>query len=202
MVIVSGVILAVALTALCITGQITRPVVSETGVAYDQKLNFAAFGYRLEQDFVPQHQYLDLVRVYVDTLECVRDVGTLQVSVLNQNGECMFETSLPISELPQYGWVEIPVHTQLAPGQINTFILESVDCVDHGPSVSFVDPELAADLEQQDCHLVYAGLEVENLTLRTAFHYVVPVEWYEYLVYYVFGLLLIVLVIHVIVFCV
>lgn len=194
MVVVSGVILTAVLAALCITGRITRSVVSESGVAYEQKVDSVAFGYQLEQDFVPQYEYLDIVKVHVDTSACARDLGELQVSILNQYKEHVFFAAVPVSELPQYGWVEIPVRTRLAPGEIHTLVLESVDCVDYGPKISFVDSRLAAAAEQQGAHLVYAGIDVEHSALQAAFIYAVPIEIYEYLVYYVFGLFLICLV--------
>ena len=194
-VIVSGIILAMVLTALCITGRITRAVVSESGVAYEQKVDSVAFGYQLEQDFIPQYESLEIVKVHIDASECAREVGVLQVSILNQYGEHIFFMAIPVSELPQYGWVEIPVHVQLTPGEVNTLVLESVDCVDYGPKISFLDSRLAASAEQKGFHLVYAGMDVEHSALQVAFVYAVPITIYEYLVYYVFGLILIVLVI-------
>lgn len=193
-VIAGGVILAVVLTALCITGRITRTVVSQSGVAYEQKVDSVAFGYRLEQDFMPQYESLEMVKIYIDTSECTRDAGALQVSILNQYKEQMFCTTIPISELPQYGWVEVPVHMQMTLGEVNTLVLESVDCVDYGPKISFLDSRLAASAEQKGFHLVYAGMDVEHSALRAEFVYAVPIAIYEYLVYYVFGLILIGLV--------
>ena len=51
-----GILLAGALAVLCVTGRITREVVSESGVAYEQKVDSVAYGYRLEQDFMPQYE--------------------------------------------------------------------------------------------------------------------------------------------------
>lgn len=192
---VSGIILAAVLAAFCATGRITRAVVSESGAAYEQKVDSIAFGYRLEQDFVPQYENLDILKLHIDAADCAKDLGALQVSILNEKGDQVFLTAIPVSELPQYGWVEIPVHTRLAPGQVSTLILESVDCVDTGPKISFLDSRLAAAAEQRGFHLIYAGMDVEHSALRAAFIYAVSIESYEYLVYYIFGLFLIILVI-------
>lgn len=189
-----GILLAGTLAALCITGRVTREVVSESGVAYEQKVDSVAYGYQLEQDFVPQYGHLDRVEVHVDASGCARDQGELQVSILDGDGNRVFLGAVPVPELPQYGWVEVPVHVQLTPGEVSTLVLESVGCVDHGPKISFLDSRLAASAEQQGFHLVYAGMDVEHSALQAAFVYAVPIGVHEYLIYYVFGLGLIVFV--------
>jgi len=194
-VIAFGILLAGALAALCVTGRITREVVSENGVAYEQKVDSVAYGYRLEQDFMPQYEYLDSVKVHVDASECSREQGELQFGILDASGEQVFSGAVPVAELPQFGWAEASIHTRLAPGQVYTLVLESVGCVDNGPKISFVDAGLAASAEQQAFHLVYAGVETEDSALQVSFVYAVPIEGYEYLAYYVFGLLLLAMVI-------
>lgn len=194
-VIAGGILLAVVLAGLCITGRITRKVVSESGVAYEQKVDSVAFGYRLEQEFAPWYECLDAVRIHVDASGCARELGELQVRITDGQGEQVFLDALPVSGLPQYGWVEVPVHVRLMPGETSTLVLESVGCVDNGPRISFLDARLAASAEQQGFHLVYAGMDVEHSALQAAFVYAVPIEIYEYFIYYVFGLLLIVLVV-------
>ena len=154
-----------------------------------------AYGYRLEQKFAPQYEYLDSVKVHVDASGCSREQGELQFGILDASGEQVFSGAVPIAGLPQYGWAEAPVHTRLVPGQVYTLVLESVGCVDNGPKISFVDAGLAASTEQQAFHLVYAGVETEDSALQASFVYAVPIEWYEYLAYYVFGLLLLAMVI-------
>lgn len=144
---------------------------------------------------MPRYECLDAVRIHVDASGCVRELGELQVSITDGQGEQVFLAALPVSGLPQYGWVEVPVHVRLMPGETGTLVLESVGCVDNGPRISFLDARLAASVEQQGCHLVYAGMEVEHSALQTAYVYAVPIEIYEYLIYYVFGLLLISLVV-------
>ncbi len=188
---VSGILLAGALAALCIAGRITREVVSESGIAYEQKVDSVAYGYQLEQDFVPQYGYLDSVAVHVDASGCARELGELQVSILDKYGDQVFFAAVPVPDLPQYGWVEVPVHMQLAPGEVKTLVLESVGCVDSGPKISFIDTRLAAAAEQQGFDLVYAGVPKEHLGLKMMFIYAVPIEVYEYFIYYVFGLILI-----------
>lgn len=191
---VFGFVLALVLTVLCITEQITRTTISKTGVAYEQKVDSVAFGYQLKQDFVSQYERLDTIEIYIDSSGCARDLGALECTVLNENGKQIFFTEIPVSELPRNGWVEVPVRLRLLPGQVNTLILESVGCVDNGPSISFVDSRLAAVPEQQGFHLVYAGMDVEHSALKAAFCYTIPIELYEYFAYYIFGLMLIALV--------
>lgn len=188
-----AVVLAAALAVPGITGRITRKVVSESGVAYEQKVDSVAFGYQLEQDFVPQYEKLDTLRLHIDAAGCAREQGALQVSILDENGNQVFRSAVPVSELPQYGWVDVPVRTRLTPGRVSTVVLESVDCADFGPKISFLDARLAAAAEQQSRNLVYAGMDVEHSALQAAFIYEVPIEIYAYFVYYVFGLFLILL---------
>lgn len=192
---VCAIVLAALLAAAGIKGRITRTVASGSGVAYEQKVDSVAFGYKLEQDFVPQYADLDAVKIHIDASGCAREFGELQVSILNEHDEQVFFSALPVSGLPQYGWVEVPVHAPLEPGQVNTLILESVGCVDNGPKISFLDSRLAAAAEQQGFHLVYAGMDVEHSALKAAFIYAVPIEIYDYLVYFAFGLMLVSLVI-------
>lgn len=192
---VCSILLAVLLTALCVTGRITRKVESKSGTAYEQKVDSVAFGFKLEQKFMPQYEKLDAVRVHIDAAGCAKDVGALQVRILDEKGEEVFMTELPIADLPQYGWVEVPVQIQMTPGRPGTLILESVGCVDNGPKISFLDARLAAATEQQGFSLVYAGMDVEHSALQAAFVYAVPIECYEYLAYYMFGLFLMFLVI-------
>lgn len=192
---VSGFLLAGVLVGLCITGRITRAVVSKSGIAYEQKIDFVAFGCQLEQDFIPQYASLDRIMIHVDASGCARDIGSLQVGIVDESGEQVFFTAIPVADLPQYDWVEVPIHVELIPGQTCTLVLESVGCVDHGPRISFLDSRLAATAEQKGFHLVYAGMDVENSALQVSFIYAVPIEIYEYIIYYVFGLILMILVI-------
>lgn len=190
-----SILLAVLLVVFCMTGRITRTVESRSGTAYEQKVDSVAFGFRLEQKFTPQYERLDAVRVHIDASGCARDVGALQVGIFDENGVQVFMTELPVADLPQYGWVEVPVQIQLTPARPSTLILESVGCADNGPKISFLDSRLAASAEQQGFSLVYAGMEIEHSALQAAFVYAVPIERYEYLAYYAFGLFLMFLVI-------
>lgn len=187
----AGIVLAAALVLLGVTGRVTRTVVSESGVAYEQKVDSVAFGFQLRQGFVPQYGRLDAVKVHVDTSGCAKDAGELQVSILGEGGGQAAFTSIPISELPQYGWVEARVNARLAPGKAGTLVLESVGCADNGPKITFLDSRLAASKEQKGQGLVYAGMDVEHSALKISFIYSVPIKMYEYLVYYVFGMMLV-----------
>ena len=180
-------VIAVVLVLCCMNGKITRTVQSVSGVAYEQKVDSVAFGYRLEQMFKPQHEKLDTIKIYVDTSACSSEAGVLQISVTEES-DAVFYSQIPVSELPQYGWVDIPVHLQLSCDQTYCLVLESVDCIDFGPKISFYDAMLAATKEQQGYNLVYAGMEVTNSALRISFVYAVPIEVYEYFVFYIFGL--------------
>lgn len=186
-----GIVLAAGLVVLGITGRVTRTVVSDSGVAYDQKVDSVAFGFQLHQPFVPQYGRLDTVKLHVDASGCAREKGELQVSVLGENGEQAGFAAIPVSALPQYGWVEARVGAYLVPGKKSTLVLESVGCVDNGPKITFFDSRLAASPEQQGFNLVYAGMDVEHSALRMAFMYEVPIKMYEYLTYYAFGMLLV-----------
>ena len=183
-----------ALVFFCRNEKITRTVESVSGVAYEQKVDSIAFGYQLEQKFMPQYERLDILRIYVDTSECSREAGALQISVMEEQSNNIFCSQIPISELPQYGWVDIPVHLQLSCDQAYCIVLESIDCTDFGPKISFYDAKLAATKEQQGYDLTYAGMEVTNSVLRITFIYAVPIAIYEYLIYYIFGLVIVALI--------
>ena len=188
-----GILLIMVLIVSEITGWVTRNVESMSKAAYRQRVDSVAFGYQLKQDFVPQHELLDTIQIHVDASGCARDQGVMQFTILDQNSALVFCTEIPISELPQFGWAEVPVHTQLSLGQVYTLVLESVGCLDNGPAVSFVDSRIAATTEQQGFHLVYADMEVQYSALQVVFGYQVPIKLYEYPVYFVFGMLLILL---------
>lgn len=185
------VIAAVVLVLFCVNQKITRTVQSVNDPAYEQKVDSVAFGYQLEQKFTPQYEKLDAFRIYVDTLACATEVGVLQISVMEENANNIFCSQIPVLELPEYGWVDIPVHLQLSCNQTYTIVLESIDCVDFGPKISFYDAKLAATKEQQGYNLIYAGMEVTNSALRITFTYAAAIEAYEYFVYYVFGLVVV-----------
>lgn len=185
------VIAAVVLMLLGINQKITRTVQSVSGAAYEQKVDSVAFGYQLEQKFTPQYEKLDAFQIYVDTSACSADEGALQVSVMEENAKNIFSTQIPVSELPEYGWVDVLVHLQLSCNQTYTIVLESIGCIDFGPKISFYDAKLAATKEQQGYNLIYAGMEVTNSALRITFTYAVAIEAYEYFVYYIFGLVVV-----------
>ena len=191
-----GILLAAVLIASGVTGRVTRTVTSRSKAAYRQRVDSVAFGYQLKQDFVPQHERLEAIEIHVDAAGIVRDQGALRFTILDQDAASVFSTEIPVSELPEFGWMEVPVHTQVSSGQIYTLVLESVGCADNGPAVSFADSRLAATAEQQGFHLVYAEMDVKYSALQAVFRYEVPIEWYEYLVYYVFGMLMILLFLH------
>lgn len=185
------VIAAVVLMLLGISQKITRAVQSVSGVAYEQKVDSVAFGYQLEQKFTPQYEKLDAFKIYVDTSACSTQAGVLQISVVEENSNNIFCSQIPVSELPEYGWVDIPVHLRLSCNQTYTIVLESIGCIDFGPKISFYDAKLAATEEQQGYNLVYAGMEVTNSALRITFTYEVAIEIYEYFAYYIFGLVVV-----------
>lgn len=190
-----GAVLAALLVWLGITGRVARTVVSESGVSYEQKVDSVAFGFQLRQTFVPQYGRLDTIKVHVDASGCARETGKLQVSILDESGGEAAAVAIPVSALPQYGWVKAHMGARLVPGKTYTLVLESVGCVDNGPKITFLDSRLAASTEQEGGSLAYAGTEVERAALKMAFMYEVPIKMYEYLAYYAFGMLLFLLVI-------
>lgn len=183
-----GIIAAILLAVLGIGRKITDTVLSTSGVAYEQKVDSVAFGYKLEQPFDPQYQHLDAIRIYVDASSCSRKEGSLRAVIRDAAGEDIFISDLALGDLPQYGWIEIGTDLELSPGRMYTIVLEGVGTPDRGPKISILDAELAATEEQRGYTLAYAGMEVANTALRIAFAYAVPVGMRQYLTYLVFGL--------------
>lgn len=189
-----GIALAAALIMLGINGRITRTVLSRSGPAYEQKADSVAFGFRLKQPFVPQHERLDVIKVHVDTSACAKETGELQVSILDENDKQAAFTAIPISGLPQYGWADAHVNAKLAPGKVYTLVLESVGCVDNGPKITFLDSRLAASAEQKGFNLAYAEMDVAYSALKIQFEYKIPIKMYEYSAYYAFGMMMMLMV--------
>lgn len=183
-----GIVAAIVLVLLCINQKIVRTVQSVSGVAYEQKIDSIAFGYQVKQPFLPQYEKLDQFRIYADASACSRDAGSLQVTIADEDGRVVFDTDLAIQELPQYGWVEFEPDITVSTNQTYMLVLESVGCSDFGPKISFFDARLAATQEQKGLNLEYAGMEVVNSALRIAFIYTVPIAAYEYIIYYIFAL--------------
>lgn len=167
----------------------TNELISTNGSAYEQKVNSVAFGYQLDQQFVPIENGLSAIDIYVNTTECSTESGKLQFSIWNQSNELCFTKDIPMSELPEYGWYKVLLDTQLQKGEQYRLVLESIDCIDLGPQISFFAANQAAAPEQITDNLIYAGQEVPNAALRIKFYYEVPVKWYVYSVYGLFAVI-------------
>ena len=168
----------------------TNEMISTNGPAYGQKVNSVAFGYRLEQQFTPIESGLSSIDIYVDTTECSTENGKLQVCIWNQTNEQCFRQDIPLSELPEYGWYKVLLDVQLQKGEKYRLVLESIDCIDLGPQISFFAANQAATPEQITDTLLYAGQEVPNAALRIRFYYEIPVKWYVYGVYVLFAFII------------
>lgn len=168
----------------------TNEVISANGAAYEQHVDSVAFGYRLEQSFQPQNEGLSAIDIYVNTQECSTTQGKLQVSIVDGNDTMCFIKDIPLSELPEYGWYRVELATPITAFSDYTLILESIDCTDLGPKISFFAANQAAAAEQTSDTLIYAGQEVTNAALRIRFIYHVPIAWYMYGVYIVFAVMI------------
>lgn len=189
-----AIVLAAALAAMGISGRVTRKVLSRSGTAYEQKVDSVAFGFQLKQPFVPQYEWLDTIKVHVDTSGCASKTGELYAGILDENGKQAAFAAIPMSDLPQYGWAAVRVNAKLVRGQLYTLVLESVGCVDNGPKITFLDSRLAASAEQKGFNLSYAGMDVAYSALKMQFEYKVPIKMYEYSAYYAFGILMMLMV--------
>lgn len=170
--------------------EMTREVISDNRVAYEQKVDSVAFGYQLVQTFRPQYEGLRQISIYVDTNACAKDAGVLRVTVLNSEKEAVAIKDIPLAELPSYGWYTVETVQPLRKDEAYELVLESIDCVDLGPKISFYDAKLAASKEEEGETLTYAGMEVTNAALRLRFTYQVPVAGFVYLIYLIFGVLM------------
>lgn len=166
---------------------VTKTVLSNNGVSYEQKVDSVAFGYQLRQEFIPQNPGMKVISIYVDTSECAVDSGYLEATVMDEKENCIFTKQISMSELPSYGWYAIELDQVLLEKEKYNLVLESKDCVDFGPKISFYIAQFAAAKEQEDMALTYADMPVDNAALRMRFQYEVPIAWYVYLVYIVFG---------------
>lgn len=190
------VILAMVVLWLGFRKEFTREYISNNRVAYEQKVDSVAFGYQLVQSFTPQYEGLDSIDIYVDTNSCSKDSGVLRVVIQDIKEEMVLIRDIALSELPSYGWYSVSLDEMLQCGEEYRLILESIDCLDLGPKISFYDARLAASREEMDQILTYAGMEVTNSALRLRFTYQIPVPLFAYVVYFVFGELIGVILIH------
>lgn len=185
-----GIVVTILLIIAVSCKFVDRDVTSASGTAYEQKVDSVAFGYCLEQTFVPAYEQIESISIFVDTSQCAKETGRLEMRIQDQEGQEICAASVDIVSLPQLGWQDMPVNQKLETGKKYKIILESVDCIDVGPKISFYDVRLAGTKEQEGYHLVYAGMDVDNSALRIRFNYKVPIKVYEYLGYYVFILLI------------
>lgn len=165
---------------------IRRSKLSENGVSYDQPIPTIAHGAGLTQQFVPQHDYMEYIEVYVNALECDKSQGVLSVQLLDAGQNLIAGNTIALGDLPDYGKVRILENVTVKAGTVYCLTLNAADTADSGPSISFYPDSVAASTEETGYSLTYGGVPFESAVLRMTIGYSVPVKWFEYGVYLVF----------------
>lgn len=181
----------------CIMHQnlIRSTVISDNQVSYEQPIPSIAHGYQIAQKFIPQHDFIESVQIYVSTLECSKTQGYLMTRILDSAHNPIYEKATNISELPDYGCQDILNNISVDSGDTYYLTVDAVDTIDDGPVVLFYPTEIAASKEEENQQLTYAGLPLDNSVLKITFQYGVPVLKTDYIAYYLFLSLILAMII-------
>lgn len=166
-------------------------VLSKNKVAYERPFPSVAHGYTLSQQFTPLYDKIESIEIYVNALNCDVAQGVVRVNILDSELLSVYENEILLSELPQYGWLEIARSIQLRPEDNYYLTIEAIGTVDDGPTFSFYPTGIAAGEEESGCILYYVGLPLEDSVLKISFRYSVPVAAAEYIVYCLFLLFIV-----------
>lgn len=184
-------ILMIAIFIFAAPSFVRTTVSSKNKVAYERPFPSVAYGYTLSQEFTPQYDKIESIEIYVNALNCDMTQGAVRVNILDSELLSVYENEILLSELPQYGWLEIVKNLQLQSGDTYYLTIEAVDTVDDGPTFSFYPTGIAAGTEESDCTLYYVGLPLEDSVLKISFRYSVPIVAVEYIVYCLFLLFIV-----------
>ena len=176
-------ILMIAIFIFAAPSFVRTTVSSKNKVAYERPFPSVAHGYTLSQQFTPLYDKIESIEIYVNALNCDVTQGVVRVNILDSELLSVYENEILLSELPQYGWLEIVKNLHLQPGDNYYLTIEAADTVDDGPTFSFYPTNIAAGTEENDCILYYAGFPLEDAVLKISFLYSVPVASAEYIVY-------------------
>lgn len=165
---------------------IRNTTISDNQVSYEQPIPSISHGYQLSQAFTPQHDYIESIQIYVNTLECSKAQGSLTARILDSSHNAVYEETTNLSELPDYGCQEIIKNISLNAGDTYYLTLDAVDTIDDGPVILFYPTEIAASKEEENQQLTYAGFPIENSVLKITFQYGVPLCKADYIAYYLF----------------
>lgn len=165
---------------------VTKEVIAQNGVAYEQKINSVAYGYALTQPFVPQYERLKRLEIYIDAIDCDKSQGVLQMTLTDAQNQVLVQKKTALQDLPEYGWLEFETDIVLSTKEQYALTVETLEALGDGPRISFYSAELAASEEEKGQVLTYAGNPVEDAVLRAEFTYIVPAAARVYLVYAVF----------------
>lgn len=178
--------LIAAFTGIILIFPICRSEKSVNGVSYEQPIPTITRGAGLAQQFVPQHDLVEYIEVYVNALECDKSQGMLSVQLLDTGKNTVAENMISLSDLPDYGMVKVFENVEVEAGEVYCLTLDAVDTVDNGPVISFYPNAVAANTEEEGYSLVYGGVPFESAVLRMTVAYSVPIRWFEYGIYLVF----------------
>ena len=176
---------------VCLAPSLIRTTISsENQVSYDQPIPSVAHWYVLSQQFTPQHEQIQSLEIYTNSLACDKTQGYLSARILDSNHEVLYENQIPLSQLPDYGLSTILKDMKLQTLETYELALEAIGTTDDGPTISFYPTTLAASTEENNASLLYAGLPMENSVLRIVFHYSIPLSAVNIVIYCLFILFL------------
>lgn len=139
----------------------------------------------INQAFIPQYDYLKVINIGVDTFMCDVSSGALLVKIQDAYNEVLYTKSIPLSELPEYGWQEVAVDLSLKAGETYYLSLTAEGIVDEGPRITLHDINLSDVTEVEGQLMRNEGKSVKDSALQMKFSYDVPISGKAYVPYYI-----------------
>ncbi len=190
-----GLLLSVAFFLLIPTTTIKADVRSQNEIAYDKSFPSIAHGFTVSQQFIPQYSHIENLNICIRELKCDTSQGYLLANILDSTQNTVYQNKLSLSEITGTGWQTVLSDIKLKENETYYLTLDAVDVIDDGPTISYYTENNAANKEEVEQTMTYAGSIVTNGVLKTAFEYVVPLSKADYLAYYFFFILVIAIVI-------
>lgn len=179
---------AVTVAFFCIVpvAAIRNTVISENQIAYEKAILSIAYNYQVSQPFIPQYDYIEQIEICVNTSECDKSQGYLMVCILDSSSVKLYESTVSLADMPNYGWISVISNIQLKAGEQYYLTLDAVDTIDNGPAISFYPESVAASEEEKDQILSYVDVPIGQAVLKARFQYGVELSKTDYIAYYLF----------------
>jgi hypothetical protein len=165
---------------------IKRTETSANKPGHEMSIPTVAYGYLISQQIVPNYDYIDSIVLCINSLNCDTSQGSLSIHLLDFDMNAVYENNIPLSELPTYGWFDAIKNVTVSSGDTYYLTVETIDCIDDGPAISYFRSNTAAAAEEENHQLTYAYLPLDDCVLKLRIIYDEPLSRPEYIVYYIF----------------